>query len=71
MRFSQVRYASGMKTADAGMLRKAIVQKFLEEPDEEEARKKDAFCCQFCASFATKSNQFAKTGLGQTIGKEN
>jgi hypothetical protein len=30
----QIRFSAGMKVADAGMLRKAIVAKFVEEPDE-------------------------------------
>ena len=30
----QVRFSAGMKVADAGMLRKAVVAKYVEEPDE-------------------------------------
>merc|ERR1711939_102497 len=30
----QIRYAAGMKVADAGMLRKAIIEKFAEEKEE-------------------------------------
>ena len=33
----QIRYAAGMKVADAGMLRKAIIEKFAEEREEGEA----------------------------------
>ena len=30
----QIRYTQGMKVADAGMLRKVIVQRFVDEPEE-------------------------------------
>ena len=38
----QIRYSSGMKTADAGLLRKAIVAKFIEEPDDGKTERESA-----------------------------
>ena len=34
----QIRFAAGMKIADAGMLRKAVVAKFVEQPDEDKSQ---------------------------------